>query len=544
LATPPVGQSHRVSSNEQPNWNVGNNDMTRLDPGEVFNFPLLKGPGYINHIWFTSHAGGEGALNYLTLRIYYDGRSEPGVEAPLGDFFACGNRPAIVESYPVQVSESGALTCYWRMPFAKSCRIEIINDSPDMQTGLYWQVDYVELPEPLPPHTPYFYARYRQEYPAVMGRDYTIAEIEGRGKYVGTVMSVTMAQDGWFGEGDDFFYIDGEEIPSLQGTGSEDYFNDAWGFRERTSLWFGQPWWTGDKAGDQAVCYRWHVLDPVNFETSLKLTIEHKGNLPEAHEGFFVERPDFISSVAFWYQEGQPRFLMGSIPGYPERCVPWLRHLLAKSFLKIETTGGAKPELRGTGLFEATPFVHWPNADAGATLSIPFAVVEDGNYVVRLHAFKSPEYGVFDFEIDGHAVAQSVSFKGESGEFDLRVGVLDLAAGEHTLAFRCVTPGGLAIEKLNLLKLPPMAVREVKGSNERHFVKLALGSAIYRHRLIYGEMPTSLEPLVEKGILDPRFLKDENLYDLRSRLEGDALIVESTAPEHWTHSWRGLDPRR
>ncbi len=73
-------------------------------------------------------------------------------------------------------------------------------------------------------------------------------------------MSVTLAQDGWFGEGDDFFYIDGEKVPSLQGTGSEDYFNDAWGFRPRTGHWFGQPRWQGDNAGDSGVCYRWHLL--------------------------------------------------------------------------------------------------------------------------------------------------------------------------------------------------------------------------------------------------------------------------------------------
>lgn len=552
LATPPVGRCRRVSSNEQPNWNDGNNDMTRINPGEVFNFPTLKGPGYINHIWFTSHAGGEGALNYLTIRIYYDGRDVPGVEAPLGDFFACGNRPKIVESYPVQVSETGALVCYWRMPFAESCRIEITNDSPDMQTGLYWQVDYVELSEPLPANTPYFYARYRQEYPAVMGQDYTIAEIEGRGKYVGTVMSVTMAQDGWFGEGDDFFYIDGEKVPSLQGTGTEDYFNDAWGFRERTSMWFGQPWWTGWQAGDWGVCYRWHVLDPVSFEKSLKVAIEHKGNGNAAHEMFFLERPDFISSVAFWYQEGEPKILFDPLPGYPERCVPWHRQNLVKSFLQIETTGGTKAELRATGLFGGTPVVHWPNQAVGGTITVPFVVKEDGNYVVRMDAFKGPDYGVFDIQFDGETVAEAVDFSGGGedygADFDLRVGVFELKAGDHKLTFKCVKSGpkgcGVGFEKLIMLKLPKAAFREVKSDNERHFVKLALGSSIYSHKLVYGTMPRSLEQLVEMGMLDKRFLKDENNYDFRSRLEGDALIVESTAPQPWSHSWKGLDPRR
>lgn len=223
LAAPPVGRCRRISSNEQPNWNDGNLDMTWFAPGQLFELPELRGPGVIEHIWMTSHAGGVGELDSLRLRIYWDGREEPGVDVPLGQFFAVGNgAPVEVESLPVQVSPSGSLTCYWRMPFARSARITVVNENPDRSTGLYWQVDWRELPE-LPPDTGYFHARYRQEYPAVMGRDYLIADIEGKGQYVGTVMSATMAQDGWFGEGDDFFYIDGEEIPSLQGTGSEDY---------------------------------------------------------------------------------------------------------------------------------------------------------------------------------------------------------------------------------------------------------------------------------------------------------------------------------
>jgi hypothetical protein len=108
VVAPPYGRNRRISSNEQPNWNDGNMDLTRLGPGEEFTFPVLKGPGYINHIWFTSHAGGVGELNALSMRVYWDDREEPGVEVPVGDFFACGQRPATVESVPVQVSRSPA----------------------------------------------------------------------------------------------------------------------------------------------------------------------------------------------------------------------------------------------------------------------------------------------------------------------------------------------------------------------------------------------------------------------------------------------------
>ncbi len=97
--------------------------------------------------------------------------------------------PASVESVPVQVSPTGALSCFWRMPFCKSAHIVVrTNDNPNRTTGLYWQVDYVEL-DSLPAETPRFYAHYRQEYPAVMGRDYVVADLEGQTSYVGTVMT-------------------------------------------------------------------------------------------------------------------------------------------------------------------------------------------------------------------------------------------------------------------------------------------------------------------------------------------------------------------
>src|SRR5947208_3606506 len=122
--------------------------MTPLAPGETLELPVLEGPGVTTHIWMTSHAGGVNELGSLSVRIYWDGRDEPGVEVPLGEFFAVGQgKPAVVESFPVQVSPTGSLSCYWRMPFAKSARIVIRNDNLDRGSGLYWQVDLVELVE-------------------------------------------------------------------------------------------------------------------------------------------------------------------------------------------------------------------------------------------------------------------------------------------------------------------------------------------------------------------------------------------------------------
>ena len=445
LVAPPTGRNRRISSNEQPNWNNGNMDMTWLQPGEVLEMPLLKGPGVITHIWFTSHAGWANELNALSIRIYWDGRKEPGVEAPLGDFFAVGQgKPAVVESLPVQVSPTGALSCYWRMPFAKSARIVIRNDNPDRGAGLYWQVDWREL-DRLPPDTGYFHARYRQEHPAVMGHDYLIADLAGRGQYVGTVMSVTLAQDGWFGEGDDFFYIDGEQVPSLQGTGSEDYFNDAWGFRPRTSHWFGQPRWQGDRTGDSGVCYRWHVLDPVGFSKSLRRGDRAQREL-RGRPGRILSSNGPISSAASpsGTRPASPKPSASCRRGASAR-VPWQQHHMVRAFLNARTTGSAKVEVQTQGFFGSRPLLAWPNQEIAARLTVPLTVDEDGRYAVRLTAVQGPQYGRYGILIDERAVGEGDFRASEDGELDLSLGTRVLSKGTHSLTFQAIgdrTEGG------------------------------------------------------------------------------------------------------
>src|SRR3990172_4804450 len=450
LGLAPKGRNRRVSSNQQPGWHSENLDMDWLMPGEWVDRPVLEGPGVVTHVWLTSHSGWVGELHCLSLRIYYDDSNEPGVEVPVGDFFAVGHgKPAVVNSIPVQVSPTGSLTCYWRMPFRKQARIVVTNDNPDRSTGLYWQVDWVQLNE-IPAETPYFYARYRQEYPAAAGRDYLLADLKGSGYYVGTVMSVTMGQDGWFGEGDDFFYIDGEQVPSLQGTGSEDYFNDAWGYRERTSVWLGKPRWQGYAAGDCGVCYRWHLPDPVHFSESLKVAIEHRGNRDESEDGFFLERPDFFSSVAYWYQTGKPSNTFPPLPSWQERRVPWQHHHLVKTYRYAETSGKDKVEVETQGFFGARPVLAWPNQEPGAVLTLPFQLPEEGRFAIRLTAANGPGNGTYDVEIDGKKVLTAEFRAPETAEADLALGTHELEKGDHTIAFRATEKveqtGPLAVE--------------------------------------------------------------------------------------------------
>jgi hypothetical protein len=286
----------------------------------------------------------------------------------------------------------------------------------------------------------------------------------------------------------------------------------------------------------------------VNFEESLKVTMEHKGNRDVPEEAWYIERPDYFNSVAFWYQTGLPK-PFGELPPWPDRNVPWENHHLVRAYRHAETLG-APLEVQTSGFFGGRPNLFWPNASAEGRLTLPFTVAEAGRYAVRLIAFTSHDYGAFDVELDGAAVRRGVEFRADEGEeLDLLLGIHELWAGEHTLSFTASTakgrePGYLGLEVLKLLKLPPEADREVKNENEAHFIRLGIGRAVYAYRLAYDELPESLEALIEAGMMEERYLRDENGHPILARREGEVFHTESTAPDGWKMDWRGLDARR
>ncbi len=315
-----TGRTQRVSSYCTEPDIQGNEDWKEIGARETLTLAEVKGPGVIRHMWFTMNCPDPGFGRALVLRIYWDGAKDPAVESPLGDFFAVGHGlRREVGSLPVQVSSRGrALNCFWQMPFRKSAKITLSNDGTEPVKKAYFYVDYDEV-ETLPKDTAYFYAQYRQEFPCETG-DYLILDAEGRGHYVGTVLSVMNTRKGWFGEGDDRFYIDGAKVPTLHGTGTEDYFCEAWGFREFTHPYYGVTVSEGNEAGSQCTAYRWHVADPIRFEKRLRFVIEHKGNRYD-RQGERIgwgERKDFFASVAFWYQTGQAK-RYAEVPDWAER---------------------------------------------------------------------------------------------------------------------------------------------------------------------------------------------------------------------------------
>jgi hypothetical protein len=278
----------------------------------------IEGSGAIQQIWMTP----TGNWRYSILRFYWDGETEPSVEVPVGDFFACGwGKYAHVNSQPVTVNPGSAFNCYWVMPFKKSCKITMENLDDNKMT-LYYQINYTLTA--VPKDAAYFHAQFRRTNPVKYKEDYTIVDgIKGWGHFVGTYMCWGSNSTGWWGEGEIKFFMDGDkEFPTICGTGTEDYFCGSYGFtvgnkyKEFTTPYAGMPqvlspdglWNSQQRFG----LYRWHIMDPVRFEKDLKITMQALG---WRSGGRYLPLQDDISSVAFWYQN-EPH---NKFPKLPDR---------------------------------------------------------------------------------------------------------------------------------------------------------------------------------------------------------------------------------
>ena len=373
LTIPSKAKSKRASSTD-PNFD-GNGDSREIQPGETLVIADLDGPGIINHLWNTSASLNPYSARALVLRIYWDGAEKPSVEVPLGDFFGVGHgAQKDFQSLPVSVSSYGrSRSCYWKMPFKKHAKITLTNEMAGFgPVYFYYYVDWEKV-DSLPEEILYFHARYNQQNPAKPG-DHLILSTTGRGNYIGTVYSVLQLKTGWFGEGDDRFYVDGEKVPSIQGTGTEDYFGDAWGFREFAGSYHGVTLYEGPLEGDRVSAYRWHIEDPVRFEKSLKFTIEHKGSVVDMQGKQLSrsdERADWISSVAFWYQTPAV-FSDSGIPPADKRIPPY--QILLASDLKMKANPDKMArEKAGIQFLPETP---------DGSIEFEFEVKESGRYKI------------------------------------------------------------------------------------------------------------------------------------------------------------------
>lgn len=303
MATLEEGSAANAARDLGQGWKV--NPFVVIKPGETFTMATIDGPGAIQHIWMTP----TGNRRFSILRIYWDDEEEPSVEVPVGDFFANGwGGYAHVNSLPVTVNPGSAYNCYWTMPFRKKCRITMTNiDEKSMR--LYYQIDYA-LTE-ISKNAAYLHAQFRRVNPLPYKEVYTIIEdVKGKGHYVGTYLCWGVNNNGWWGEGEIKFFLDGDKkFPTICGTGTEDYFCGSYNFdvegqyKEYSTAYAGLPQIIRPDGSYQAQqrfgLYRWHITDPIRFKKDLKVTIQALG---WRSGGRYLPLMDDISSVAFWYQ--------------------------------------------------------------------------------------------------------------------------------------------------------------------------------------------------------------------------------------------------
>ncbi|HLW79872.1 MAG TPA: DUF2961 domain-containing protein [Terriglobia bacterium] len=471
--------AYRSSSN---NLYVDSNDDSKHPiPGETVVLAELKGPGIVTHVWLTVADNEYAWPRLLRLRVYYDGHKTPSVDTPLGDFFAVGHGyERNLNSLVVHNASFGrAHNSYWPMPFRKSCRITVTNEGQRRVSSLYYHVDWQKHAS-LPQDIGYFHAYYRQAAPPPPGKLYAFLNIRGEGQYVGTVLNIIQTQMGWFGEGDDMFYVDDEPTPRIEGTGTEDYFNDAWGLRVSDGDWTGTPVAEGEGFGARLTGYRWHAIDPVPFKKSLRVGIEHMGwtyNPDGAARSGFEERSDFFSSVAYWYQKGVNEDV-------PEPPYGGARLPLGNA-LQIAVPNNVKDVTAEQGQVSVQKEVFWSKdllflaaQGAGARMNIPFDVPKDGSYEVIAQIAQSPDYGDYVALLDGKQTNSTMltwgplevqappveiihNYQAETFvSVDHRLGWFKLASGRHILTLTCAgkeslsTGFNLGVEGVVLEEIP------------------------------------------------------------------------------------------
>jgi len=316
-----------------------NRDYWTLEPDQTSVIATTSGAGCFKHIWMTMASPDIHFARQVVLRMWWDREPEPSVEVPIGDFYGIGH--AIVKNFwslPLTMSPSNGrgFNCFFPMPFADGARVEVTNETAE-QFNLYFYIDY-EAYEHLDDGHGRFHAQWRRENPTVgwgdasrrfrldrvYGREisgapnlsdaqnYVILEAEGKGHYVGCHLDVdcfAREKNDWYGEGDDMIVIDGEPWPPrLHGTGTEDYFNTAYCPKEEfntpyhgLTVYSGtEEWrWKGKNS-----MYRFHIEDPITFEQSIRVSIEH---------GHANHLSNDYSSTAYWYQT-EPHLAFPSLP--------------------------------------------------------------------------------------------------------------------------------------------------------------------------------------------------------------------------------------
>ncbi|MGO9994711.1 MAG: glycoside hydrolase family 172 protein [Steroidobacteraceae bacterium] len=418
-----------------------NNDSRSLKPGEVLTIFQHQGAGVVHRLWITiSPRTDVSLLSQVILRMYWDGDEYPSVETPIGAFFGVGfGEQKDYISLPLNET-SGGYNCYWPMPFHKSARWTLTNGSGKELGAFFYNIDYTAL-KSLPADVRHFHAQFRRENPTTPAKNYTILETTGAGHYVGTALFMSGRSLGFL-EGNEMVYVDGSTKPTIEGTGTEDYFSSGWYFDRGP---YSAPYHglvIREEHPARVSAYRWHIEDAIPFTKSIRFTIEHGAQNTE---------PADYSSVAYYYLAGpspKPHQLPADLlPSHVVLPPP----MVIKGALEAENLKDSAKATSGgiwTKYMDAvdddniwsngqTLFWHPDDKDAELTLQLPSP--EGGQFEVIARMVSGPDLGIFQFVLEGNPIGPAIDlYASKSEPKEVSIGTVTLKAGANPLVVRAM----------------------------------------------------------------------------------------------------------
>ena len=390
-------------------------------------------------------------LRELTLHMYWDGESQPSVWVPLGDFF--GTAPGVnkYESFPLGMTDTG-FYCRWYMPVEKGAVIKVSNDG-DKERQVSFTISHAPVTKPIEKlgrfHAKWHRDAFLPEEPERRAIDWTMLKTEGRGRFCGVMLHVWNPRGGWWGEGDEKFFVDGEKFPSTIGTGSEDYFGYAWCNPTLFENCYHNQTISMNNRGHISV-NRWHISDNVPFQKSFEAAIEKY--YPNA-------KPTLYAATAYWYQAaGQPD------PYEPvpveERKGYWgpieifkVKDALEGEKMKIlaKTAGNARlQDMSGYGgKWSEEAHLWWTDAKPGDTLDLAVPVQKTARYRLKMQLTKAIDYGIVQLYLDGKKLGKPIDLYNNgvipTGVMDM--GIHELDKGQHILKVEIVGANEKAVKK-------------------------------------------------------------------------------------------------
>ncbi len=452
--------------------------QVKIAPGQTVTVAQFEGQRAITGI-DASLPVAEGdldTLRELTLHLYWDGESQPSVWAPFGDFF--GTAPGVnkYESFPLGVTDSGFYS-RWYMPFGKGAQIKVTNDGDKPRT-IKFVIAHAPLTKPIET-LGRFHAKWHRDAflptdPERRKIDWTMLKTEGRGRFCGVMLHVWNPRGGWWGEGDEKFFVDGEKFPSTFGTGSEDYFGYAWCDPTLFQNCYHNQTISMNNRGHISV-NRWHITDNVPFQTSFEAAIE---------KYYPNSRPTLYASTVYWYQAAGQKdpyepVAVDQRKGYwtPIEVFKIKGAIEGETLAILSKTGGNTTiqDMSGWGeVWSNEAQLWWTGAKPGNTLELALPVEKAGTYRLSMQLTKAIDYGIVQLSLDDKKLGNPIDLFNNgviaTGPIDL--GTHELAQGRHVLKVEIIGANEKAVKSymfgLDYVKLESTATsKEVPGAASR-----------------------------------------------------------------------------